>query len=182
MRDQLERLRRLSCDLADVSAADEHALELDRRDENIDDIVCSATAAAAPRYADRGVELTTALPPQPITAEVDRQRIDQILANLLENALRHTPSGGSVTVTLAREGEHLSVSVTDTGDGIPTDELESVFDRFHRGDRSDGSGLGLTIARSLALAHGGDLVALRNEQPPGSTLILTLPTGFRLPL
>ncbi|GAA3167498.1 hypothetical protein GCM10020255_053940 [Rhodococcus baikonurensis] len=96
-----------------------NTLELDRRDENIDDIVCSATAAAAPRFADRGVELTTALPPQPITAEVDRQRIDQILANLLENALRHTPSGGSVTVTLAREGEHLSVSVTDTGDGIP---------------------------------------------------------------
>ncbi|WEX01464.1 ATP-binding protein [Rhodococcus sp. RCBS9] len=182
MRDQLERLRRLSCDLADVSAADEHALELDRRDENIDDIVCSATAAAAPRFADRGVELTTALPPQPITAEVDRQRIEQILANLLENALRHTPSGGSVTVTLAREGDHLSVSVTDTGDGIPADQLESVFDRFHRGDRSDGSGLGLTIARSLALAHGGDLSALRNEQPLGSTLILTLPTGFRLPL
>ncbi|MFF1941539.1 sensor histidine kinase [Rhodococcus qingshengii] len=182
MRDQLERLRRLSCDLADVSAADEHALELDRRDEKIDDIVCSATAAAAPRFAERGVELTTALSPQPITAEVDRQRIEQILANLLENALRHTPSGGSVTVTLAREGDHLSVSVTDTGDGIPADQLESVFDRFHRGDRSDGSGLGLTIARSLALAHGGDLSALRNEQPLGSTLILTLPTGFRPPL
>ena len=126
--------------------------------------------------------MTTALPPQPITAEVDRQRIEQILANLLENALRHTPSGGSVTVTLAREGDHLSVSLTPPGDGIPADQLESVFDRFHRGDRSDGSGLGLTIARSLALAHGGDLSALRNEQPLGSTLILTLPTGFRLPL
>ncbi len=179
MRDQLERLRRLSCDLADVSAADEHALELDRRTENLDDIVCSATAAAGPRFADRGVELTTALPPQPVTAEVDRQRIEQILANLLENALRHTPTGGSVTVTLAREGDHLTVSVTDTGDGIPADQLESVFDRFHRGDRSDGSGLGLTIARSLALAHGGNLTARRNEQPLGSTLVLTVPMGLR---
>lgn len=179
MRDQLERLRRLSCDLADVSAADEHALELDRRTENLDDIVCSATAAAGPRFADRGVELTTALPPQPVTAEVDRQRIEQILANLLENALRHTPTGGSVKVTLAREGDHLTVSVTDTGDGIPADQLESVFDRFHRGDRSDGSGLGLTIARSLALAHGGNLTARRNEQPLGSTLVLTVPMGLR---
>ncbi|MCJ0902977.1 cell wall metabolism sensor histidine kinase WalK [Rhodococcus sp. ARC_M6] len=175
MRDQLERLRRLAHDLADVSAADEHALGLIIRPGDLSDIVCAATAAAAPRFEDRGVSLATHVPASTVTSQVDRQRIEQILANLLENALRHTPSGGTVRVTVEESADHVSVSVTDTGEGIPADQLESVFDRFHRGDSSDGSGLGLTIARSLAVAHGGTLTARVGSDGTGTILELRLP-------
>ncbi|TSD45592.1 HAMP domain-containing histidine kinase [Rhodococcus sp. KBS0724] len=174
MRDQLERLRRLAHDLSDVSAADEHALDLILAVEDLSDIVCSTTTAVAPRFEERAVTLSAATPAHPARVRVDRQRIEQILSNLLENALRHTPGGGSVTVTVTESPDHVFVAVADTGEGIPEDQLESVFDRFHRGESSDGSGLGLTIARSLARAHGGTLTARPN--PLGGTILeLVLP-------
>ncbi|ROZ44262.1 sensor histidine kinase [Rhodococcus sp. WS3] len=174
MRDQLERLRRLAHDLSDVSAADEHALDLILAADDLSDIVCSTTTAVAPRFEERAVTLSTATPAHPVRVRVDRQRIEQILTNLLENALRHTPGGGSVAVAVTESPDHVSVAVSDTGEGIPEDQLESVFDRFHRGESSDGSGLGLTIARSLARAHGGSLTARPN--PLGGTILeLALP-------
>ena len=103
-------------------------------------------------------------------------RVGEVLSNLLTNALRHTPPGGSVTVAAARDGGGVAFSVTDTGTGIAPDELDRVFDRFARSAGSAGSGLGLAIARSLVRAHGGEISA-SSEPGRGATFRFTLPAA-----
>ena len=99
-----------------------------------------------------------------VLVTVDRQRILQLLTNLLTNALRHTPAGGTVRVDAQTSGEHVELTVTDTGDGISATHLPHVFERFYRGDTArdrehGGSGIGLAIARGIAHAHRGTLTA-----------------------
>jgi histidine kinase len=114
---------------------------------------------------------------------VDPYRITQILANLLRNALAATPPGGAVTVTTSHAGHMATVEVTDTGRGIAPADLERIFERFERVPGSDeqrnpdraGSGIGLTIARSLARAHGGQLTATSGGVGRGTTMTLALP-------
>ena len=116
-------------------------------------------------------------------ADVDPHRITQILANLLRNALAATPAGGAVTVTTSHAGPTAAVEVTDTGRGIAPADLERIFERFERVPGSDerrnpdraGSGIGLTIARSLARAHGGELTAASGGIGRGTTMTLALP-------
>ncbi len=179
MRDQLDRLRRLVTDVSDLSAVDEDALTLDRDHLDLSEVVSAAVAAAAPRFAGKHVELSTDVISNLAPLRLDRHRIDQVLANLLDNALRHTPAGGQVTVsTSVPDPNRVRVSVEDTGEGIPTDQLDAVFDRFHRIDPArspGGSGLGLTIARSLARAHGGALTASSTGPGRGTRFDLDLP-------
>jgi two-component system, OmpR family, manganese sensing sensor histidine kinase len=104
-------------------------------------------------------------------------QIERILANLLENALRYTPSGGRVTVETWKEGTGVFVAVRDSGIGIAPEHLERIFDRFWRADAgrsSQGSGLGLAIARALARRHGGDVTAT-SRYGDGSTFVISLP-------
>ena len=110
----------------------------------------------------------------------DRTRLAQVVGNLLDNAIRHTPPGGSVSVTLEFGADVATVSIRDTGEGIPEEQLPFVFDRFYRVDPSrsritGGAGLGLTIARQLVEAHGG---TIRAESEPGRGTTFT----FDLPL
>jgi signal transduction histidine kinase len=185
MRDQVSRLRRLSIDLREAAAAGEHALHLVLTDVDVTEVAQAAVAAAEPRYRAKGVALTYAGPESGLEVEADRGRIAQVLANLLDNALRHTPTGESVEVAAtgagSGTGKAVTVQVTDTGDGIPTDQLALVFDRFHRVDPSrassdgSGSGLGLTIARAIAVDHGGRLDAASAGPGRGATFTLTLP-------
>jgi two-component system sensor histidine kinase BaeS len=116
---------------------------------------------------------------QPV--QVDPGRIEQIISNLLTNALRHTPAGGSISVILCRKGENAVLSVADTGPGIAEEALPRIFERFYRADKarsrdSGGVGLGLAIARQLALAHGGDLTAF-NRPGSGAEFTLVLPAA-----
>ena len=106
-----------------------------------------------------------------------------MLGNLLANALRHTPPGGRVTVRVSAAQAHLvRIEVADTGEGIPVDQLEAIFTRFHRADPSrtshdgSGAGLGLTIARAIVAGHGGTLIAASGGPGTGSTFTVTLPT------
>ena len=106
--------------------------------------------------------------------------IERVLSNLIENALRHTPEGGRITVTLHLQSNGVGVRIADTGDGIPAEELPHVFDRFFRGDAShnsavDGCGLGLSIAQWIAAAHHG---SVKLESAPGKLTTVTV----RLPL
>lgn len=181
MRDQLDRLQRLTTDLAHLSAAEEGALSVDRQPVDVAEIAAAAVDAAAPRYRAKDTTLTLDAP-QPVPAVVDPGRIQQVLANLLDNALRHTPAGGTVQVSARREGADAVLEVSDTGDGIPATDLDTVFDRFHRLDtaraRSDGgSGLGLTIARAIVTAHGGRLTAA--SEGPGHGATFTVRVGGR---
>lgn len=181
MRAQVARLRRLAGDIRLVSAAQENALQLDTRDHNVADVIRTACDAASARFDTKGVALDLAERTADLTVTVDPDRIQQVLANLLDNALRHTPTGGRVTLSAVRRDGAAVISVTDTGEGIPADQLEAVFERFHRVDvarqhNSDGgSGLGLTIARAIAAAHGGTLTAHSEGPGRGTTLTLSLP-------
>jgi signal transduction histidine kinase len=108
--------------------------------------------------------------------EADPGRLQSVLSNLVSNAIRHTPSGGSVRITAVRVGEHLEVSVTDTGEGIAPELLPTIFERFGKGSSSSGSGLGLAIARDLVVAPGGSIEAA-SQTGSGTTIRFTLPTN-----
>lgn len=159
--DQTRRLRRLVEDLGAVSRAEERAADLRLRPLDPAVLVHAAVAAAEPAYTTKGVLLRADVTgPLPRVA-ADAERIGEVLANLLDNALRHTPAGGTVTVAARREPSGVRLTVSDTGEGIDPHDRSRVFDRFYRGERSRargagaGSGIGLTIARALVEAHGG---------------------------
>jgi two-component system sensor histidine kinase BaeS len=118
----------------------------------------------------------------PARVNADPDRLREILDNLLSNALRHTPAGGTVTVTTTGDRARVAVTVADTGDGIAAEHLPHLFERFYRVDparspATGGSGIGLTIARALTYAHGGDLRAASAGPGHGATLTLTLPAA-----
>jgi two-component system sensor histidine kinase BaeS len=111
--------------------------------------------------------------PQP---DVDRVRLGQVLSNLLANAIRYTPSGGTITVRAARSDGGIAIEVVDTGSGITADALPHVFDRFAKSSDSGGSGLGLAIAKQLVEAHGGTISAT-SDPGRGTTMRITLSAG-----
>lgn len=183
MRTQVTRLRRLSGDLREVAAAEEHALGLALERVDARDVSTSAVSAALPRFQAKGVGLAEEHPPRPCWISGDDVRLQQVLGNLLDNALRHTRTGGTVQVVTTDTGTGVTIRVTDSGEGIPPEQLSSIFERFHRVDRSrtstdgSGSGLGLTIARAIVLDHGGALSATSDGLGRGSTFTLDLPAG-----
>lgn len=176
------RLHRLAADLGAVSTADE-GLALSVEPVSVRLVVDDAVTLALPRGRDSGVTLGVG-DVDDVDVEVDVDRVGQILGVLLDNALRHTPSRGSVRIDAARSAGGVDIVVADTGEGIADDDLEHVFDRFYRGDSArstatGGSGIGLTIARSLAHAHGGRLTASSEGLGRGSRFTLHLPVATR---
>jgi histidine kinase len=176
--DEVRRLRRLSDDLSALSRAEEQRLDLHPVDADLAELARRAAGRLAPQFSDGDVALTVdaaaALP-----VRVDEDRVTQVLTNLLGNALTATSAGGTVTVTARALGRSAQVIVTDTGIGLAADDLERVFERFYRVPgqprRSSGSGIGLTIARNIARAHGGDITAASPGPGAGATFTLTLP-------
>jgi signal transduction histidine kinase len=180
LRTQTGRLRRLAEDVASVSRAEVHQLDLHPEPAAPGDLVRDAVAAARPRYAAKGVALVERVEPDPPPVRVDRQRIGQVLGNLLDNALRHTPAGGTVTVTVAGTPAGVRLVVADTGEGIPAADLAHVFERFYRVDAArdrahGGSGIGLAIVRALVHEHGGRVTAASDGPGSGATFTVTLP-------
>ena len=128
--------------------------------------------------SEDAVDLRVDVPPG-VPAELDRTLFRQAVSNLVANALAHTPAGGSVTLSARSGGGGLRVTVADTGDGIPAEELPHVFDRFRRVDAArsrhrGGSGLGLAIVRSIARLHGGD-ASIESRLGEGTRVVLRLP-------
>ena len=174
-------LARLVEDLQELTLADAGQLTLIRQSADVADIARRAAAAAQPPAEARGLTIETDLPSQPAMAEVDPERIGQVLRNLLSNATTHTSEGGRIIVGLTDEDHELSVTVADTGAGIPPEDLPYVFERFYRVDRSrvratGGAGLGLTIAKRMVEAHGGT-ISVESELGKGSRFTFTLPKG-----
>lgn len=180
LRDAADRLRRLVDDVALVSRAEEGRLDLDLETTPPDRLVADALAGAGDAFARSGVELVVDVAPDLPPVRVDHHRIHQVLANVLENARRHTPEAGHVSVRARTRDGLVVIEVADTGEGIEPRHLPHVFERFYRGDASrqsgTGSGIGLTIARAIARAHGGNLTAQSPGRGQGSTFVLTLPT------
>ena len=182
MRRESTRLRRLVDDLQTVSKAEERQLDLQLQAVAAAALVEAAVAAAKPAYAENSVELASAIGKNLPLVRADADRLAEVLANLLDNALRHTPTHGRVTVSAEQHGADLVLTVMDTGDGIARDQLERIFERFYRTDAArsrdkGGSGLGLTISRAIVEAHGGELTAHSDGAGHGSRFSVRLPAG-----
>ena len=162
---QVLHLGRLVEDLRLLDQAEGGSLPLDMAPDSLPEVVARSVNAARPRAEAKGIQLEYDEPDEPVLALMDRTRIAQVVSNLLDNALQHTPEGGRVEVSLALlEGDRVRVAVTDDGAGIPEEDLQRVFDRFYRVDSSrsrasGGAGLGLTIVKRLVEAHGGNMGA-----------------------
>jgi two-component system sensor histidine kinase BaeS len=163
-------MSRLLDDLRTLSTAEAGALKLHRQKTAPKELAEDAVAAFRTRAAAGGVQLEERVSPGLPDLDVDPTRIGEVLANLVHNALRHTPVGGTVVVSAdpASDGG-VAFAVDDTGAGIPPGVLPYVFDRFVRGPDSGGAGLGLAIARSLVEAHGGTISA--DSGPEGGTVM-----------
>jgi len=181
--DELRRLHRLATDLSSLSRAQEQRLDLHPVDADLAALARGAASRLAPQFQDAQVTLIvkadTLLP-----VRVDPDRITQVLTNLLGNALLATPAGGTVTVTAGPTASGGQVAVTDTGVGLPEQDVDRVFERFYRAPgqprRSAGSGIGLTIARGIARGHGGDVTAASAGPGQGASFTLAVPLRSRL--
>jgi signal transduction histidine kinase len=163
-------LSRLVEDLRTLALSDAGALPLQKESTDINEL-----ARDVVRSMDRD-ERRRLEPPaiRTVMADVDPVRIREVLTNLIENAIRHTPHDGSVAVSVAEDAAGIAVSVIDTGSGIAADELPRLFDRFYKGPKSRGSGLGLAIAKGIVTAHGGEITAT-STVGAGTTIRFTLP-------
>jgi two-component system sensor histidine kinase BaeS len=169
-------------DLQELALADAGELRLSVRPVDVGEVAARVAEAFAPRLAASGGTLHVDVPGDLPAVDADPDRLAQVLRNLVENAVTHGAAthGAHVTIRASREGSVLSLRVSDDGPGIPPEELERVFERFHRVDTSrtrggaGGGGLGLAIVRSLVAAHGGTVRAT-SEPGPGATFVTTWP-------
>jgi PAS domain S-box-containing protein len=180
MQRQLGQLTRLVDDLLDVSRVTQSAIQLRMRPLDLVETVRQAADSARHWIDSHGHELILDLPSAPVRTVADEERINQVLANLLNNAAKYTPLGGHITVSLEVSGGEAEIRVRDTGIGISPDLLETVFDLFVQGERSlarteGGLGVGLTLVKQLVHLHGGSVEA-RSEGPGrGSEFVVRLP-------
>jgi len=172
--EQAQAMARLIDDLGTLSTAEAGRLSLHREETEPADLVEDAVESFRTEYERTGVKLRSEAASGLPAISVDPLRVKQVLANLLSNALRHTPAGGSVAVSASAEAGGVQFRVRDSGTGIPPDQLPFIFERFRKSEDSAGSGLGLAIARALVEAHGGRIEA---ESEPGKGTVVT----FNLP-
>jgi signal transduction histidine kinase len=166
-------LARLVEDLRTLAHTESGTLTLQKESTDLaillNDTAVSFAAEAAERHIQLDVEAAASLP----LVDIDPVRIREVLTNLMSNALRHTLENGRVSVTASAQANTVIVAVSDSGRGIPADDLPRIFDRFYKGHGSRGSGLGLTIARNLVVAHGGQIRA-ESVEGKGTTITFTI--------
>ena len=181
IRASTQRLRRLAEDIAAVSRAEEGSLDISPQAVQAAAPARAAADSARDRFDAKGVHLNTDLDTGELVL-VDPERIGQVLGNLLDNALRHTRPGGTVTLSCRRQERWVQYVVNDSGEGISGEHLGRVFDRFYRVDTArdrhrGGSGIGLSIARALVEAHGGDISVTSPGRGRGARFTVRLPVA-----
>ena len=184
---QTERLGRLVTELLDLSRIDAGALCLEPARFEVAPLLAEAVAEAevTTAVAGRDVRFTVEVSPPNASAFADRGRLHQVVVNLLDNAARHGPAGGEVTVLATAKGDVLTIEVADEGPGIAAEDRDRVFQRFTRGERTaGGTGLGLAIARWVVDLHGGRISVVEPPQqaddrhgPPGCRMRVTIPAS-----
>ena len=182
LRNETGRLGRLTDDVTKVSRAEERQLDLRLQRVATRTLLEVAADAATPAFAWKGVTLEIEPGDRRPKVDVDTDRLGEVLANLLQNALRHTPTGGTVTLAARRDGGDALLTVADTGEGLAPEDIDRVFERFYRVDRArsrdqGGSGIGLAIARALVEAHGGELWAESPGPGQGARFLCRLPAA-----
>jgi signal transduction histidine kinase len=178
-------LQRLVEDLRTLSLAEAGQLSLTRSEIDAGQLLASIADGARAVADDQGLRLRVETSPEPLVLEGDQARLRQVLGNLVGNALRYTPAGGEIALSAELNGARARIVVSDTGPGIPAQDLPRVFDRFYRGSSarrsetarpSEGSGLGLAIAQALVQAHHG-AISVESEPGQGARFIVDLPLG-----
>ena len=178
--DQTRHLNRLVDDLRLLAQAEARQLPLQRSSSDLVVLLEEVAELFSPLAGEKRIALDTSLPPSSVLAAVDQMRIDQTLQNLLTNALQHTPAGGDITLSLRVEEETAEITVADSGDGIASEDIAYVFERFYRVDKNrtrdtGGVGLGLAIAQAFVEAHDGKIEVASTGVGRGSTFTIRLP-------
>ncbi len=176
---QVRKMSRLIDDLLDVARITSDKIELRRERLDLGQAVRAAVDVARPLVEAARLDLTLTLPERPLLAEADPGRIGQVLANLLGNAVKFTPAGGSIEVALTSESGAAVLRVADSGVGIAAEDLPHIFDLFAQADRrrsAGGLGIGLAVARRLVELHGGRIEARSDGAGRGAELLVRLPT------
>jgi signal transduction histidine kinase len=175
----VERLGQLVDDLFELSQMDAGQLQLHVEEASLDEVIAETLDGMAPQAAASRLKLQGSIDSMLPQVVMDPRRVQRVLYNLVQNAIRHTPPDGAIVICAADIGTEVIVSVADTGEGILPEELPKLFERFHRADKArsrsnGGSGLGLSIAKGIVEAHGGRIWA---ESTPGegATFTFTLP-------
>jgi signal transduction histidine kinase len=179
VRAEIARMERLAQDLLTLARSDAGGVELMTAPLELADMAAEVVRRTTPLAQSQGVRLALHLDPQPATVEADPDRLQQVLYILIDNAIKHTPSGGAIDVRVQRHGQTAQIEVADTGSGISPEHLPRIFDRFYRGDKAraraqGGTGLGLAIAKMLIEAHDGQL-QLASTVGVGTQVTVTLP-------
>jgi signal transduction histidine kinase len=179
---QTKRLETLASDMSLVSKAEDGGLALNKRPVLISELITDAYTQHIAQFRDKNVALIfeNLLGGDEAYIAVDSDRILQVLGNILNNALRHTPENGEVKMTLSASRTEVHIAITDTGDGISSQDLDHIFERFYRADLardrdSGGSGIGLSIVRGIVRAHGGSITATSEGLGCGAQFEVTLP-------
>ncbi len=162
-------------DLFELSRIEAGDISWTMRQVELGDLIDDTVAAMRAPAAERGVAIAAELPPGEVVATANAEKVQRVLFNLIQNAIRHTPADGSVTVRARSLPDGVEVEVADDGEGIPAGAGERVFEAFHRGDEArgeDGAGLGLAISRAIVEAHGGRIWL--EEGAPGTRVHFTL--------
>ncbi|TGD85492.1 HAMP domain-containing histidine kinase [Mycolicibacterium sp. CH28] len=180
LRDQTRRLTRFSVDVNALSSAEQNTTSIDARWVSVEEVIAGALATFAASYAAKCVALDARVPAGLSPVWADPERLGQVLSNLLDNALRHTRRGDRVQVVAESTDHDITISVSDTGDGVPAEHVTRLFDRFYRVDgardrQHGGAGIGLAIAKALVEAHNGHIVASSDGVGAGCTFTLMLP-------
>lgn len=178
--EQTLQLSRLVTDLHDLALAEAHELPMHPHPHLLNKLVQDALDTVAPLAAEKELILTAEVPAEPVWGMVDAGRMGQALRNLLSNAIRYTPEGGRVTITLEATAATAHICVADNGIGLSAAELPFVFNRFYRADASrnreqGGAGLGLGITKAIVEAHNGQITAASEGMEHGSTFTIALP-------
>jgi signal transduction histidine kinase len=175
---ETDRLTRLVADLLDLARIESGSMNWRMEKLFIEDVIENTITALGPLFENKTLSVTTAFSAPRCALSGDRDRLAQVLTNILSNAVKFTKPGGAIQIAVHREAAQIAVEITDTGVGIPAADLESIFEKFRRsaaedGCESEGTGLGLSIARQIVEHHGGRIWAASNGG--GSTFTFTLP-------
>jgi two-component system phosphate regulon sensor histidine kinase PhoR len=178
---ETDRLAQMVNELGELSRLESGELSLELEPIAVAEIVEEVTEMLKAQVDRAGLSLGVDIPPNLPEAQGDRERLEQVLVNLLHNAIKFTPSGGRIYLSAKAEGGNVLISVADTGVGIPADDLSRIFERFYKADKAragGGTGLGLAIARHIIESHGGKIWA-ESIEGKGSTFTFTLPIATR---
>jgi two-component system phosphate regulon sensor histidine kinase PhoR len=173
----VDALTQMATELLELSRIESGQVPLELRPVSAGNLIASAAERMRTQAERAGLSLRVTRPPEPCLVQADLPRLEQVLVNLVHNAIKFTPPGGEVSLSARLEGQVVCFTVQDTGAGIPADDLERIFERFYKADRarsSGGTGLGLSISRHLVEAHGGRIWA-ESVEGRGSQFHFTLP-------